>query len=59
LVDTNSFSALGSIAGRFTISQSGNNLNLNYVVPEPSTYALLGVSALACGAWFVRRRRKS
>jgi len=59
LVDTNSFSALGSIAGRFTISQSGNNLNLNYVVPEPSTYALLGVSALACSAWFVRRRRKS
>jgi autotransporter-associated beta strand protein len=59
LVDTNSFSALGSIAGRFTISQSANNLNLNYVVPEPSTYALLGVSALACGAWFVRRRRKS
>ena len=59
LVDTNSFSALGSIAGRFTISQSGNNLNLNYVVPEPSTYALLGVSALACGAWFVRRRRNS
>jgi hypothetical protein len=59
LVDTNSFSALGSIAGRFTISQSGNNLNLNYVVPEPSTYALLGVSALAWGAWFVRRRRNS
>jgi hypothetical protein len=59
LVDTNSFSALGSIAGRFTISQLDNTLNLNYAVPEPSTYALLGVSALAWGAWFVRRRRKS
>jgi autotransporter-associated beta strand protein len=60
LVDTNSFSALGSITGRFTISQSDNTtLNLNYVVPEPSTYALLGISALAWGAWFVRRRRNS
>ena len=54
LVDTNSFSALGSIAGRFTISQSGNNLNLNYVVPEPSTYALL---LLAGAGWLLWRRR--
>ena len=55
LVDTNSFSALGSIAGRFTISQSGNNLNLNYVVPEPSTYALL---LLAGAGWLLLKRRK-
>ena len=54
LVDTNSFSALGSIAGRFTISQSGNNLNLNYAVPEPSTYALL---LLAGAGWLLWRRR--
>ena len=55
LVDTNSFSALGSMAGRFTISQSGNNLNLNYVVPEPSTYALL---LLAGAGWLLWRHRK-
>jgi len=60
LVDTNNFSALAGVSGRFEISQFNNtSLALNYVVPEPSTYALLGVSALACGAWFVRRRRKS
>ena len=56
LVDTNSFSALGSMAGRFTISQSGNNLNLNYVVPEPSTYTLL---LLAGAGWLLWRCRKA
>ena len=57
LVDTNSFSALGGTAGQFTISQSVDNttLNLNYVVPEPSTYALL---LLAGAGWLLRRRRK-
>ena len=46
----------GGYTGQFDIE--GNALYVQ-VVPEPSTYALLGVSALACGAWFVRRRRKS
>ena len=33
-----------------------NNLN---VVPEPSTYALLALSAAAFGAHVIRRRRRS
>jgi fibronectin-binding autotransporter adhesin len=47
---------VGGYTGQFNIQ--GDALYVQ-VVPEPSTYALLGVSALACGAWFVRRRRKS
>ena len=47
---------VGGYTGQFNIQ--GDALYVQ-VVPEPSTYALLGVSALTCGAWFVRRRRKS
>jgi autotransporter-associated beta strand protein len=46
----------GGYTGQFDIQ--GDALYVQ-VVPEPSTYALLGVSALACAAWFIRRRRKS
>jgi autotransporter-associated beta strand protein len=31
----------------FNLYQSGNNVYLNYAVPEPSTYALMGLGALA------------
>jgi len=39
-------------------SQTANDNNLN-LVPEPSTYALLGMSALALGSYVVRRRRRA
>ena len=38
---------------------SSGDQNLNLVVPEPSTYALLGMSALALGSYVVRRRRRA
>jgi hypothetical protein len=31
----------------FNLYQVGNNVYLNYAVPEPSTYALFGIGALA------------
>ena len=55
-VDFQGTNLAGGYTGQFDIQ--GDALYVQ-VVPEPSTYALLGVSALACGAWFVRRRRKS
>jgi autotransporter-associated beta strand protein len=56
---TNNFSTGTSVLGSFYVDQIGNDLTLNYVVPEPSTYALLGFAALGCGAWLARRRRQS
>jgi autotransporter-associated beta strand protein len=40
----------------FSITQNGNNIVLNYAVPEPSTYALFGLGALAL---VIAYRRKS
>ena len=40
----------------FSITQNGNNIVLNYAVPEPSTYALIGLGALAL---VIAYRRKS
>jgi autotransporter-associated beta strand protein len=56
---TNNFSTGTGVLGSFYVDQVGNDLTLNYVVPEPSTYALLGFAALGCGVWFARRRRQS
>jgi autotransporter-associated beta strand protein len=50
--------ALGSAKPNsyFNLYQVGNNVYLNYAVPEPSTYALMGLGALAL---VVAYRRKS
>ena len=40
----------------FNLYQVGNNIYLNYAVPEPSTYALFGIGALAL-IMAARRRR--
>jgi autotransporter-associated beta strand protein len=57
-INTNYFS--NAPASNFSVSQSGNNLMLNFTpVPEPSTWALMagGVCMLAGAA--VRRRRRA
>ena len=42
-----------------TISYNGTSIDLTYeVVPEPSTYALLGLSGLALAAYRLRRRNR-
>jgi autotransporter-associated beta strand protein len=58
-INASGFTTGTAYLGAFSLAQVGNELQLTYTVPEPSTYALLGVSALACGAWCIRRRRKS
>ena len=41
----------------FSIAQNGQNLMLTYAVPEPSTYALMGLGVLAL--MFAYRRRRA
>jgi len=42
------------------LSNDGNNYTASFsVVPEPSTYALLALSAVAMGGYVVRRRRRA
>ena len=57
-INASGFTTGTAYLGSFSLAQVGNDLQLTYTVPEPSTYALLGVSALTFGAWFIRRRRK-
>jgi fibronectin-binding autotransporter adhesin len=42
----------------FSLHQAGNDIYLNYAVPEPSTYALLALAAAGLGAHIMRRRRR-
>ena len=57
LLDSNGL-ALSSASqdSSFNLYQVGNNVYLNYSIPEPSTYALMGLGALAL-VIAVRRRR--
>ena len=45
-------------AGVFSIQQDGNNLNLVYSVPEPSTYAMIA-AGLACSSIAMWRRPRN
>jgi len=40
----------------FSLYQEGNDIYLNYAVPEPSTYALIALAASLVGIYSVRRR---
>ncbi|MEM9281257.1 MAG: autotransporter-associated beta strand repeat-containing protein [Verrucomicrobiota bacterium] len=48
----------GPNGSSFALALSGNDIVLNYTaIPEPSTYALMGLGLAAFG-WFMRRRRR-
>jgi hypothetical protein len=48
----------GITASNFFLTQSGNQLVLNFTpVPEPSTWALLGIGVAGVGLLAIRRRR--
>ena len=42
----------------FSLYQDSNDIYLNYAVPEPSTYAMLALSAVALAGCMIRRRRR-
>ena len=49
--------AVARAGSSFEWDLQGNDLYLNYVIPEPSTYTLLALAAAGLGAHVVRRRR--
>jgi fibronectin-binding autotransporter adhesin len=51
--------AVDRAGSTFAWDLQGNDVYLNYVVPEPSTYALLALAAAGLGAHVVRRRRNN
>jgi len=55
---TNDFST-SLVGSSFNWGVQGDDIYLNYVVPEPSTYALLALAAAGLGAHVVRRRRSA
>jgi T5SS/PEP-CTERM-associated repeat protein len=54
LIDTSGFT--NPIGGHFTVSQVGNSLQLNYLVPEPSSFVLAGA---ALASLFILARQKA
>lgn len=53
---TANFTSSPAWTGTWELSQSGNNLVLNYAIPEPSTWALLAASLTT--VMVLRRRRR-
>ena len=60
VVDSSAFQN-GTQGGSFSVVQQGNNLDLVFTsaVPEPSTWALLGLGAIGVGVTVYRRRRSA
>ena len=52
--DGDLFSAAGRPNAEFGLFQSGNDVYVTYAVPEPTSFAMVGIGLLACG----RRRRR-
>jgi len=56
-IDTSAFS--NPLGGHFSVSQVGKNLQLNYLVPEPSSFALAGVALVGLGILAQQKARRA